>query len=182
MIKLKDYQKLHSIDSGQTETELTIQLCELIGLNTQNLTKEEVKSKIQEYISSIIVSRKKHPYIRLNGKRYKVDTELTKLKFAQFILLDQYMKDVNEKNVSDKTHKLISIFIRPTRFYFFPKKFNTNDVEKISNDVLDLEISIALNLINVFFYVIVNGLKSGVIESLNNFEKMNKMEMNALKN
>ena len=168
MVTLKQYQSFCLIPTGQTFTK---ELSELLELPVDRLNNKEVELEINKWISKLVMSNKQHSHIKLKNKWFKVDRDLYNVSFSQFIYFDDTMRSVDD-NVSQHIHELISAFIRPCRFYkFFPKKFSTSDIEKHSKLVQDMDIGVALELINFFFLYTRNSIRNTHTEFLGQLEK-----------
>jgi hypothetical protein len=136
-----------------TEMEMQKELAKLIGLDTTKLTSDEVQKRVKEWLGKIVVSKKKHNYIRLKDKWYKVDRDLYTLTFSQWIYFDDTMRGMDKDNTHEILHFMIATFLRECRFYkFFPRRFDVNNIEKISKLIqTEMSIDIALELVNFFF-------------------------------
>lgn len=169
MIKLIDYQKFCLIPTGETFTK---EVSKLLELDVNGLNDKQVQEKINKWVSKIIVSKKKHTHIKLGKTWYKVNRDLYNLSFGQFIYFDDTMRHIQEENISEHLHTLISVFIRPCRIYkYFPKKFNSSEVENISEQVKEMDVVIALELINAFFFYMISSIRNTHTEYLGQLEK-----------
>lgn len=185
---IKQYQDYCKLSTGSTDIQYISELSNIIGLDTTDLTQEEIIKKITDWKNNLIISKQDIKYVRLNKKWYKVDKELVNLKFSQWINFDNIMLNMNKENIYEDLHFILAIFLRPCRIYkFFPKKFNGNDFLNISKIVQEkMDIKEALNLFNFFLSYIINSTNNTNIKYLERLETMTwenqKESQNLIKN
>jgi len=145
-MKVKDYQFLCSLDSGSTTYE--VDLIRYFNIDTTE-TPENVRKKLLEVIK-YEPKPIKETYI-ISGKTYGVEKELLDCQFEQFIQLDKILAE--ERNV-DNLHKLLAIYLRPSKKKLFWNRiepFDINKQEQIANELLEMNFDEALGAI-LFFY------------------------------
>lgn len=173
-MKLKQYQEYARIDSGSTDLEISANIFKIMGLNPDEYKDKDVMKEIQNILKPLLLSQNKYKYVKLKNRWYKVDRDLHELRLGQWITFDNIMKSVDKDNISDYFHYIISCFLRPCRFWkLFPKSFNSDKIKEISELVLDMEISIAMELTNFFFLYTQNYMRNMNIEYL---EKLDNLE------
>lgn len=166
MIPISIYQEFCKIPTGSTLATYNLEISKLINLDISKLTDKQVVEKVNDWVSKLVTSKVEHKYIRLKNTYYKIDIDLYTMKFSQWIYLDKLMKDIDEQNVNEIMHNLISIFLKPCKVYkWFPSKFNSDKVDEISQVVQsNMDIQVGLEIINrVFFYTIMS-MKNTQIE------------------
>lgn len=179
MTTVKQYQEFCKIPTGSTEMTYINEVSNIIGLDTSSYNQEQLSNKVKEWISTIIATHKKHVKVKLNGQTFRVDREIYDLKFAQWVMFDSIMTNVNENNISEYLHEIIAVFLRPIKWKFFTKKFNANDHKRISELVQShMDVRVALELTNFFFLYTINSMKNGQIDYL---EKSARMIWNTAK-
>lgn len=181
---IKQYQDYCKISSGKTDIEYITELSKVIGLDNNGLTQEEVLKKISEWKNNLIISKKDIKFLKIKNKWYKVDKELVNLKFSQWINFDNIMTNMNKENIYEDLHFIISVFLRPCRFYkFFPRRFDGDRFLKISKIVQEnVDIKEGLNLFNFFLSYINNSTNNTNISYLERLEKMTWEVQKELKN
>lgn len=150
---LKDFQYLNTLDSGSTTYEQNLITYFKIDTN-QSITK--VQSDLQKCLEIKPYEIKKN-YIKLKGKRYFIEKNFLDCSYEQFSRLEMILSE--NKNV-ENIHKLLSIFIRPYKYFIFKSKYNIKEQDDIYNALLELDMDMAQSIL-LFFY-------QNVLKSLNN--------------
>lgn len=152
MISIKKYQEFCRLDSGLTMIELNVEYAKLMGLDL-NSDQETINKHRTQFFNNLVANNKQHSHVKLKGKWYKVDRDLYKLTLLQWADFDNTMKLVQDKKIYDVMDRIITIFLRPCRFYkWFPKKYK-QDEHLIKIVQTELDIKIALEMTNFFFSI-----------------------------
>jgi hypothetical protein len=154
MINIRQYKELNEI---KDENNYTYLASKILGLNPSIHTKQEVEDYITKHTGNITPNQddiKKLTNIKLGKNKYKIQKDLKKVTFTQFIKLDEYMKG----NPINDLEKIISLFLLPYEGKIFktPSKFDPDKTEDIEKDVLDkLDLDIALS----FFFSLTKNIE-----------------------
>ncbi len=160
---IRDYQLI--TNTGTTEEQIITHF-----KIDKSKSIDYVQNKLKEFVTidtKVYVKR----YIRLNGKLYKIEKNLQKLSYEQFSRLEMILA---ENNNVENLHKLLAIYIRPVNIFFRIRKYDMQEQEKIANELLNLDMSIAQSIINFFFLYGMNYMKNINISYLNLMKKMMK--------
>lgn len=151
-MNIKTYQEFCSLDSGLTSTEYNIEYAKIFGLDLNSKQSDIIKHR-KDYINNMTSSIKQHKFIKMKNKWYKVDRDIYKLTLLQWADFDNTMKLLEDKKVYLVMDQILSIFIRPCRFYkWFPKKYNQDKkVKELVKTEIDLKI--AFEMTNFFFSI-----------------------------
>lgn len=152
-MNIKMYKGFCNLSSGLTLTEYNLEYAKVMQLDLSKYTNEDIIQHRKDYINNLISSKKSHEFIRIGKTYYKVDRELYKLTLLQWSDFDAIMRSIKEDKIYNHIDEIVSIFLRPCRFYkWFPKKYNQKDrykIKDIANEQLDIRI--ALEMTNFFF-------------------------------
>lgn len=176
-MNIKDYIALNQIQTGDTKT-YNSEVLDYFNVDTTDMTFLEVNEKVQE-LTKLSANDIKSNKLKVNGKWFMIEKDITKSKFGQFLELDSYLTDSNY--LINHLNELLAIYVRPRkwdwlRFRWKIEKWDTERKEEISNDLLEMNISDAFGL-NVFFYQSAdNSIKNMKTHYLNQMmEKLNQM-------
>lgn len=174
MIPISTYQEFCKIPTGSTIGTYNEQLSKLLNLNIDKLTDKEISEKVANWIKELTTSELEHKYIRMNGKWYKIDLDIYNMVFSQWIYLNNVMKGLSDVNTNEVIHKLVSLFLKPCRFYkWFPKKFSDRKVDSISSIAQkQMDIRVALQITNKVFFYIIGFSRNTQIDYLEELGKM----------
>lgn len=172
MITLQKYQEYCQIPSGTTDIQYKKEMVELLGLNPKTLTDKQINEELKRFAEQIVISTKKHKHIRMGNKWFKVDRELHKLKFEQWIYFDSIMGGIDKEKVWKDLDKLLAVFLRPCKVWkFFPQRFSQKSYEMSLERVKNLDIRICLELVNFFFQYTISSIQNMNIEFLEGLEQ-----------
>lgn len=168
---VKQYQEIHKLDEGSDTYEVDI--CKVLNINIARPI-DEVRKDLKDIMvietSNVVGSYK------LNGRVYKVESDLLESTYEQFVELDKILAE--DDNIGN-LHKLISIYFRPTRFNIFKMKrvpitFNLKEQDKIYNEIQEhLDIKVANSVILFFYQIATKSLRHINISYLNLMKEKN---------
>ena len=178
-MNIKDYIYLNQIPSGNTQ-EHNHSILEYFGVEYNEMKVLEVYDKVKE-LTKITINKDIQGKLKVNGKWYYVDRDITKSTFGQFIELESYLSD--DSYLINHFNELLAIFVRPRKwnwwkFRYGIEKWDPNKKDVISNALLEMDINDAFGL-NVFFYQnAANSINNMKVRYLVELEKMRKQVPN----
>lgn len=149
-LTIKEYNELLEMLSVPKKSLDLVAIFELLGEDFRTMSSQDFQQK-WNYIKLFTPSKTKvEKYYDLNGKKYKVQLNIAKIKAAQFIDLQQIIQSGN------KLEDVISVFLIPVEKRLFKlKEFNYGegyDIFKLREDILNnMTISEAYTLSDFFF-------------------------------
>lgn len=162
---IRDYQFINSLDiTGLTYEEDIINYFKI----DKSLTIDEIKNKIKQITS--IKDKKIKNYFFFKGKLWKVEKNMIELSYEQFKSLEILIAEGdNIKNL----HKLLAIYVRPVF-----RKYNIKTQDKIYNQLLDLDMSVANGLATLFFSLVMKHTSYITISYLNQRKRLEASTIN----
>ena len=148
-MNVEQFQYINNLNTGSTSYEED--LINYFGLDkTKNY--DTIRKELSELIKTEPLTDIKDKF-KVNGVLYGFEKELLEQQFDQYIQLDKLLvEDENVKNL----HKLLAIYVRPLKRNWYNKlviePYDLKKQEAISNDILKMDIDLALGLM-VFFYL-----------------------------
>lgn len=143
-MNIRQWQQINLIPTGNT---YEYEMSKLFNLDI-NRSIEDVRKDINKIIE--IKEYKLKNKVIFHNKTWKWETDLIESTFEQWIRLDQLLAE--EDNIKN-LHKLLAIYFRPC-WKGKIHKYNLNEQDKVSEELLDLDVNIATALM-VFFYHLV---------------------------
>ncbi len=158
-VTLKQFQAIQALlkdeeaDLYQKNTEM---IAILSGMDLADVAQLSLKSyakimKVLEFISEPMENKLTRKFM-LNGKKYRIVSDVYKLNGGQYITLQHLLRD--SEKVIDNLHQIMAIFAIPYKRKWWGWKrteYDSNNHEWISEEMLDLPVSIAQPLSAFFF-------------------------------
>lgn len=158
-VTLKQFQAIQALlkdeeaDLYQKNTEM---IAILSGMDLADVAQLSLKSyakimKVLEFISEPMENKLTRKF-KLNGKKYRIVSDVYKLNGGQYITLQHLLKD--SEKVIDNLHQIMAIFAIPYERKWWGWKrteYDSNNHEWVSEEMLDLPVSIAQPLSAFFF-------------------------------
>ena len=158
-VTLKQFQAIQALlkdeeaDLYQKNTEM---IAILSGMDLADVAQLSLKSyakimKVLEFISEPMENKLTRKFM-LNGKKYRIVSDVYKLNGGQYITLQHLLRDSDK--VIDNLHQIMAIFAIPYKRKWWGWKraeYDSNNHEWISEEMLDLPVSIAQPLSAFFF-------------------------------
>lgn len=174
-MKLREYIELNKLD--KTDKDYNIKVLEYFGIDYSVLKPLEVIEKVKE-ISKIDIRDITEDRLKIDGKWFYIEKDITQSTFTQFITLDSYLS--SQENFINSLNEILSIYVRPRewnnmKFKWEIEKFDMSK-KKINDELLlEMDIDTAFSL-NVFFYQnAADSIKNMKTHYLN--EMMKKVEV-----
>lgn len=151
-MKLKQYIELNKLDKNDSNYNLKV--LDFFNIDYSNMKIMDVYKKVKE-LTDIKPNEIKSNKIKINGKWFIIDKEITKSKYNQFVTLESYMND--EKFFIEHLNEVLSIYVRPRvwswkKLRWIGEEFDFKKKKKNDESLLDMDINDAFGL-NVFFYL-----------------------------
>lgn len=165
---LKEYQAIDKLDS--TSKNYFSEVANILNLDL-TCTPQEVQEELDLRLASKVVKIDNKIYF--NHKVYRIEKELPKVSYWQFVLLEQYLDDDAVQNL----HRILALFCRPEKRNWFRKKvepFNMDTHEALANDFLKLDMNVANSLILFFWDLANHSLRNTRIQFLNKMKTGNQ--------
>ena len=157
-VTLKQFQAIQALlkdeeaDVYQKNTEM---IAILSGMDLADVAQLSLKSyakimKVLEFISEPMENKLTRKF-KLNGKKYRIVSDVYKLNGGQYITLQHLLRD--SEKVIDNLHQIMAIFAIPYERKWWGWKraeYDSNNHERVSEEMLDLPVSIAQPL-SAFF-------------------------------
>lgn len=168
------YYNVIKIDNGnelENNVKILAVLCDVSEEDIYNLTLSEIDEltntlyKLKEPNHNINLSK-----IIIDGKEYKVEQDVNKISYAQFVDFQTYVKD-KEKYMAE----IISTFLLP-KGEKYNITYNPLDVANVFREHLTIEQS--ESLINFFFHKLSRSLKCSLMFSMWKMTKTSMMTKN----
>jgi len=142
---IRDYIYLNQIQTGDTKAH-NFEVLDYFKIDYSKMKVKEVYSKVKE-LTDIKVNDIKKNKIKINGKWFMIERDITKSTFGQFIDLESYLLDNNY--LINHLNEVLAIYVRPRKRYRI-EKWAVEKKEKNAEWLLDMDINDAFGL-NVFF-------------------------------
>ena len=139
---IRDYQYISKLDTGKTYEDEMIKYFKI----PTNRPLEEVRKDLEKK-TEIKEKKTLKKWWWFKGKIWTLHYPFTEETYDQWNRLETLLA---EENNIQNLHKLLAIYFRPKRFFFFNKKFSMKDQDKIENDLLDFDMDWA-QTIALFF-------------------------------
>lgn len=166
-LTIKEYNEFNELIK-QKETDW-VELFKLFGLQIDKMTIRDVEKSKSEILNMELLPIKIQKVYNINGWRFKVEENITKIKAGQYIDLQYYL-------VENRTEQILSIFLYPQEkkwFGYKTKKYGSYDMEEVQDYLLNnMTINDALELTNFFFQQSISLLKI----TQQSLEKKSKMK------
>lgn len=148
-ITLKDFifiQSLELLDKESKEQKLL----EYFGMSYDKNSLDEMRKKISKlYTIDYTFRTKIFNYFYVKGYGFwKIENDIRKCPASQFVLFDSYL--LQEKEIMDNLHNILSIYIRPVK-WFKIEKWNTDKHSINANKLLNSDMNYIYPMINFFF-------------------------------
>lgn len=168
-MQIKDYQFLHSLDSGSTSYETD--LIDYFKIN-RNQSYDKV---IEELNLKLFIKNNEFTgdSIKVGKKVFKVEKDFLECNYEQFVRLEMLLA---EENNIHNLHKLLAVYFRPRKFNYLKLRwdiefFDLKKQDEISEYIKEnMDVDDAQSLL-VFFYQL--GIKC--------FRNMNIYYLNQMK-
>ena len=157
-VTLKQFQAIQAMlkDEGDVYQKNTELISILSGKDIKEVEKIALKGyteilKVLEFINEPIENKLTNTF-KLNGKKYRVISDIYKLNGGQYITLQHLLKDSD--SVINNLHQIMAVFAIPyeRKWYGWKRgKYNSDQHEEIAEEMLQLPISIAQPLSTFFF-------------------------------
>ena len=161
-ITIKDYQEISKIPTGVTYEQ---DLVKYFNIDT-TLTYDEIKIELENKLSAREYELKD---TFIHNKIWTYEKDFLDCTFEQWIRLEQLLAEGdNIKNFE----KLLAIYCRPASKKWYQRKykiekFDLNKQDKIAEELLSLEISIAKEILSAFFLLVIQSMNYIKIHYLN---------------
>ena len=157
-VTLKQFQAIQAMlkDEGDVYQKNTELISILSGKDIKDIEKIALKGytqilKVLEFINEPIENKLTNTF-KLNGKKYKVISDIYKINGGQYITLQHLLKD--SESVIDNLHQIMAVFAVPyeRKWWGWKRgKYDSDQHEEIAEEMLQLPISIAQPLSTFFF-------------------------------
>lgn len=155
-MNVEQYQKVYAIPSGLTASQYTKEVVKIFNIDGNKFTTKEIKEKID----SIRIPEPKGLKsfkITIDGKDFSIVKDIMKSSFNEWIQYESVVgASPTEYDIVRNLHKILAIFVRPTkRKWLFWKSITPlaeTDIDENEKYIKKMDIEDALN-INVFFYL-----------------------------
>ena len=157
-VSLKQFQAIQAMlkDEGDVYQKNTELISILSGKDIKDIEKIALKGytqilKVLEFINEPIENKLTNSF-KLNGKKYRVISDIYKLNGGQYITLQHLLKD--SESVIDNLHQIMAVFAVPyeRKWWGWKRgKYDSDQHEEIAEEMLQLPISIAQPLSTFFF-------------------------------
>ena len=157
-VSLKQFQAIQAMlkDEGDVYQKNTELISILSGKDIKEIEKIALKGytqilKVLEFINEPIENKLTNSF-KLNGKKYRVISDIYKLNGGQYITLQHLLKD--SESVIDNLHQIMAVFAVPyeRKWWGWKRgKYDSDQHEEIAEEMLQLPISIAQPLSTFFF-------------------------------
>ena len=153
-----------------------VKVDDLHGLSLKSYTKVmNVLGYLNEEIENKLTRK-----FKLNGKRYKMFTDLYELNGGQYITLMHLLKE-QDATVAN-LHQIMAVFCAPWRKRFLwvgEYKYTGDDFEQIAKEMLDLPVSVAYPLANFFLFNSAKLEKATLESSVSKLKKLMREKKSA---
>jgi len=105
-------------------------LLEIFGYDLDKLSTSELLKIQTEIQSTVPTPTKLKSFYIINGTRYNINVNLSKLTAGQFIDWQLY-------STKGKVEELLTVFLIPSKYFFISQKYGSYDIEKVKNDLLN---------------------------------------------
>ena len=157
-VSLKQFQAIQAMlkDEGDVYQKNSELISILSGKDIKEVEKIALKGyteilKVLEFINEPIENKLTNTF-KLNGKKYKVISDIYKINGGQYITLQHLLKD--SESVIDNLHQIMAVFAVPyeKKWWGWKRgKYDSDQHEEIAEEMLQLPISIAQPLSSFFF-------------------------------
>jgi len=155
-MNVDQYQQVYLLSSGLTASQYTQAVIKIFNIDGD---KYKIK-EIRERVDSITIPEPKELQkfkLSIDGTNFTIVDDLMKSSFNEWIQYESIVgASPTEKDIVRNIHKILAIFVRPTkRKYLFWKRITPladTDIDKNEEMMKKMNIEDALN-INVFFYL-----------------------------
>jgi hypothetical protein len=157
-VTLKQFQAIQAMlkDEGDVYQKNTELISILSGKDIKDIEKIALKGytqilKVLEFINEPIENKLTNTF-KLNGKKYKVISDIYKINGGQYITLQHLLKD--SESVIDNLNQIMAVFAVPyeRKWWGWKRgKYDSDQHEEIAEEMLQLPISIAQPLSTFFF-------------------------------
>lgn len=167
-MKIRDYQALTLIPTGAT---YEAEVAKYFGIDL-NQPYEGVQEDITAKLT--VPDIKIGTNIFHKGKVWNVEKDFLNCTFEQWIRLETLLAE--DKNTAN-LHKLLAIYCRPAHKRWYQKKYHINKYDltlqdQLAEDLLDLDMAIAKEIIQGFFLLAIKSMSYIKIHYLNQLRKV----------
>lgn len=172
-MKLRDYIYINSIPTDISDKEREERLIKYMGLDYSKDSLDKINDKVHKLYDMKSISEVKilYKYFRVGKKIWKVERNIRTCPASQFILFDSY---INNDDIISNLHNILSIYIRPVRWYGKIEKWNPDNHQKNSETLLNVDMKYIYPMISFFFHSVMKYMKNINIIYLNQQTQENR--------
>ena len=155
-MSVDQYQQVYLLSTGLTSSQYTQAVIKIFKIDGEKYKIKEIREKVDSI--SIPEPKEIRKFkLSIDGTKFTIVNDLMKSSFNEWIQYESIVGvSPNEEDIIRNIHKILGIFVRPTkRKLFFWKKITPladTDIEANQEVMKKMNIEDALN-INVFFYL-----------------------------